>query len=285
MAFVRWRGNCAELLATVYDQGRSRRLRLAHLVEMRVTPELRAEVAARFPGVRVDWDAVDVALARGSPAEQAERAAHDWPEDRLEWCHLQRHLQYWAALGEARQPPSATGAVPPRSSSRPSPIRAGTRSPTAPTRARSAARPTRDGRRSRPRTRGQGEHMAGPSPPSRACGVLPPAAERGTGRGEGASPRTPFPGRALTLCSGRGQGPGPVASHAARWTRRRLRARKTGRPSAGPGQDPRPCGAYHRSPSGGGSPLHHRPMPITCPGPAPRVNHCVHPGDRHARIQ
>ena len=107
MAFVRWRGNCAELLATVYDQGRSRRLRLAHLVEMRVTPELRAEVAARFPGVRVDWDAVDVALARGSPAEQAERAAHDWPEDRLEWCHLQRRLQYWAALSEARQPQDA----------------------------------------------------------------------------------------------------------------------------------------------------------------------------------
>ena len=95
MAFVRWRGNCAELLATVYDQGRSRRLRLVHLVEMRVTPELRAEVAARFPGVRVDWDAVDVALARGSPA------------DRLEWCHLQRRLHYWAALGEARQPQEA----------------------------------------------------------------------------------------------------------------------------------------------------------------------------------
>ena len=29
---------------------------------------------------------------------------------------------------------------------------------------------------------------------------------------------------------------------------------------------------------GGGSALDHRPMPITCLGPAPHVNRCVHPG-------
>ena len=31
MAFVRWRGNCAELLATVYENGRSRQILLANL--------------------------------------------------------------------------------------------------------------------------------------------------------------------------------------------------------------------------------------------------------------
>jgi len=107
VAFVRWRGNCAELLTTVYAHGQSRQLRLAPLPERHVTADLRAEVAARCPGVPVDWAAVDVALARGSPGEQAERAAHAWPNDRLEWCHLQRRLHYWGALVAPRQPAEA----------------------------------------------------------------------------------------------------------------------------------------------------------------------------------
>ena len=107
MAFVRWRGHCAELLTTVYERGRSRQLRLALLPPHHADAEVRAEVAARFPGVYVDWEAVDVVLARGSPTDQAERAAHGWPNDPLEWCHLQRRLHYWAALTQTRQPSQA----------------------------------------------------------------------------------------------------------------------------------------------------------------------------------
>ena len=107
MAFVRWRGHCAELLTTVYERGRSRQLRLALLPPHHADAEVRAEVAARFPDVSVDWEAVDVVLARGAPADQAERAADGWPDDPLEWCHLQRRLHYWAALTETRQPSQA----------------------------------------------------------------------------------------------------------------------------------------------------------------------------------
>ena len=94
MAFVRWRGRTAELLATVYAQGRSRQVRLACLGGHAVDPDTRADVQARFPGIRVDWEAIDLAIASGSPAERGERAAHGWPDDRLEWLHLQRRLHY-----------------------------------------------------------------------------------------------------------------------------------------------------------------------------------------------
>jgi hypothetical protein len=103
MAFVRWRGRSAELLATVYERGTSRQVRLAILGARGVAPETRADVAARFPGIRVDWDAVELALARGSPRERTEAAARDLPNDPLEWLHLQRRLHYWAALTEKAQ--------------------------------------------------------------------------------------------------------------------------------------------------------------------------------------
>ena len=107
MAFVRWRGRSAELLATVYEQGRSRQVRLACLGGHAVDPDTRADVTARFPGIRVDWEAIDLAIASGSPAERAQRATNGWPDDRLEWLHLQRRLHYWAALTAKLQPADA----------------------------------------------------------------------------------------------------------------------------------------------------------------------------------
>ena len=108
MAFVRWRGNSAELLMTVYDKGRSRQVRLACLGSARAArAEDRADVAARFPDAQVDWDAVDRTLAVGSPAAQADRTAHGRPNDPLEWLHLQRRLHYWAALTERLRPAEA----------------------------------------------------------------------------------------------------------------------------------------------------------------------------------
>lgn len=101
MAFVRWRGNSAELLTTVYDQGRSRQVRLACLGGAYcVAPEVRAQVASRFPNIRVDWEAVDLALVLGPPAEQAARAASGEPNERLDWLELERGLRYWAAMIE-----------------------------------------------------------------------------------------------------------------------------------------------------------------------------------------
>ena len=101
MAFVRWRGNSAELLTTVYDQGRSRQVRLACLGGAYcVAPEHRAQVASRFPHIHVDWAAVDRSLVLGPPAEQAARAASGEPYERLDWLELERGLRYWAAMTE-----------------------------------------------------------------------------------------------------------------------------------------------------------------------------------------
>lgn len=110
MAFIRWRGNSAELLTTVYDQGRSRQLRLVCLGgAFYVEPHIRAAVTERFPTIHIDWDAVDVALAVGPPQEQAQRAAAGTPNDRLEWLHMERRLHYWAALIESQRPREAQG--------------------------------------------------------------------------------------------------------------------------------------------------------------------------------
>lgn len=106
MAFIRWRGNSAELLTTVYEQGRSHQLRLACLGgNYHVLPEIRGAVTERFPQIAVDWDAVDQALVEGPPHERA-RAA-EVPNDRLEWFRLEQRLHYWAAMTEPIRPREA----------------------------------------------------------------------------------------------------------------------------------------------------------------------------------
>ena len=65
MAFVRWRGNCAELLTTVYEDGRSRQLLLANLPQNCAGDLVHDQVAKEYPAIRVDWLAVERALARG----------------------------------------------------------------------------------------------------------------------------------------------------------------------------------------------------------------------------
>ena len=107
MAFVRWRGNSADLLTTVYEGGRSRQVRLAGLGgRYTVEPQIREAVGRRFPHIRIDWDAIERALTVGPPHEQAATAA-GVPNDRLEWLELERRLRYWAALAEALRPQEA----------------------------------------------------------------------------------------------------------------------------------------------------------------------------------
>ena len=67
MAFVRWRGGCAQLLATVWDDGRPRQLLLTNVPGCSAPAALREAIAARFPTLTVDWAAVDRALAAGPP--------------------------------------------------------------------------------------------------------------------------------------------------------------------------------------------------------------------------
>ena len=105
MAFVRWRSNGAELLATVYDHGRSRQVRLACLGgAYHVYDQTRAQVAQRFPDIVVDWEAVERALVLGPPAE---RAASGEPDHRLKWVELKHALRRWGAAAEAGEPRDA----------------------------------------------------------------------------------------------------------------------------------------------------------------------------------
>lgn len=68
MAFVRWRGLCAQLLTTVYDKGRSRQVLLANLHSGYTVPIwIRTQVQEQFPLVSVDWSQVEEALAKGPP--------------------------------------------------------------------------------------------------------------------------------------------------------------------------------------------------------------------------
>ena len=70
VAFVRWRKNCAELLATRYEGGKSRQVLLLNLEHPYVTEYQRRQVRQRFPDVRVDWDRVVEALARGPQTDR-----------------------------------------------------------------------------------------------------------------------------------------------------------------------------------------------------------------------
>lgn len=66
MAFVRWRGNSASLLTTVYDQGKSRQVLLARLGSGYTVPRsVQRLVAERFPNIAVDWSEVNTAMAHG----------------------------------------------------------------------------------------------------------------------------------------------------------------------------------------------------------------------------
>lgn len=72
MAFVRWRGDSAQRLATVWEVGHARQILLANLHEVyAASVSLREEVATRFPALTVDWAAVDRALAAGRSGPRA----------------------------------------------------------------------------------------------------------------------------------------------------------------------------------------------------------------------
>ena len=93
MAFIRWRGNSATLLTTVYEQGKSRQVRLARLgTGYEVSLSVRRYVAERYPNIPVDWTAINTAMAHGpmgSPPLTAEG---------LNFLEVENRLREWAQL-------------------------------------------------------------------------------------------------------------------------------------------------------------------------------------------
>jgi hypothetical protein len=92
MAFVRWRGRCCELLATVYDNGRSRKILLANIHDFYVPEWVKEEVAQKFPGIKVDWLAVDRTIAQGPP----DILIKNTPPEHLDMATIERYLRKWA---------------------------------------------------------------------------------------------------------------------------------------------------------------------------------------------
>ena len=92
MAFVRWRGRCCELIATVYENGRSKKITLANIHDFYAPGWLKEEVAMKFPGIKVDWLAVDRAIAKGPPRFLTK----DIPGEHLDAATIEHYLRKWA---------------------------------------------------------------------------------------------------------------------------------------------------------------------------------------------
>lgn len=91
MAFVRWRGRCAQLLATRYEKGRSRQVCLTNLQNRYSVPEwMKDEVRTRFPQIDVDWAAVDRALAEGPPGSPPPT------REQQDYVEVEQALRQWA---------------------------------------------------------------------------------------------------------------------------------------------------------------------------------------------
>ena len=93
MAFVRWRGNSASLLTTVYDQGKSRQVLLARLGSGYTVPRsVQRLVAERFPNIAVDWTEVNAAMAQG-PAESPPLTSQA-----MDFLAVETKLREWAQI-------------------------------------------------------------------------------------------------------------------------------------------------------------------------------------------
>ncbi|RIV22772.1 hypothetical protein D2Q93_09345 [Alicyclobacillaceae bacterium I2511] len=93
MAFVRWRKNSAQLVATLYEQGRSRQIVLAPLgTGFRIPPGLQDQVKERFPHISVDWPAIARAMTKGPPGSPPV-SVQEWGFSEVEYA-----LRAWAKL-------------------------------------------------------------------------------------------------------------------------------------------------------------------------------------------
>ena len=94
MAFVRWRGRCCELLATVYEKtGPPGKSSWPNFHDCFVDKWTKEKVTEGFPGIAIDWLAVDQALAQGPPGTRT----NDIPLEHSDMATIEHHLRKWAA--------------------------------------------------------------------------------------------------------------------------------------------------------------------------------------------
>ena len=92
MAFLRWRGGCAQLLTTIYTEKSSKQVRLALLTNFNITRGTRNEVARKYPDIQVDWVHISRMLAQGPP----ERMKKKTPDEHLDMAEVEVRLRMWA---------------------------------------------------------------------------------------------------------------------------------------------------------------------------------------------
>jgi hypothetical protein len=104
MAFVRWRKRCCELIATVYENGASKKIILANIHDFYVPEWVKQEVAQKFPNIKVDWLAVDRAVARGP----RNFLTKDTPSEHVDMATIEHYLRKWADdLTKTKRPKEA----------------------------------------------------------------------------------------------------------------------------------------------------------------------------------
>lgn len=92
MAFIRWRGRCAQLLATVYQDGRSKQIRLLTMPEFHITPHMQELVEQAHPAIRIDWDKIHRDFAKGPPMH----LVSPMPEEHQEMAIVENRLRKWS---------------------------------------------------------------------------------------------------------------------------------------------------------------------------------------------
>jgi len=92
MAFIRWRGRCAQLLVTVYVDGRSKQITLTNLPGFYITEATQHYVTEKYPDVLVDWVSVTRSLAEGPPNSLKEKT----PTEHLDMAVVEQSLRKWA---------------------------------------------------------------------------------------------------------------------------------------------------------------------------------------------
>ncbi len=104
MAWIRWRGSNAHLMVTEWIEGKHRQRYIESLGGVySVSASMRAVLAARYPDLRIDWAAIDHALAQGPPGTRP-LAPEAW-----DFAAVEHHLRDWALGGEGL--PSERGAL------------------------------------------------------------------------------------------------------------------------------------------------------------------------------
>jgi len=93
VGFIRWRGRCAQLLATVYVNGRSKQVTLAKLSDFFVPEATKRDVEEKYPDIKVDWTKLARALARG-PSDIMKMKT---PGEHLDMAEVENCLRVWAA--------------------------------------------------------------------------------------------------------------------------------------------------------------------------------------------